>query len=68
MHDEGVLQRLALERLLMLLGDAQPMNDSAILTQTLRFGFGAVQVSTAWQTPNVISMPVEALRSLSRSE
>ena len=41
---------------------------SAMLTQTLRFGFGAVQVSTAWETPNVISMPAEALRSISRSE
>jgi len=38
---------------------------SAILTQTLRFGFGAIQVSTAWQTPNVISMPAEALGSTS---
>jgi hypothetical protein len=41
---------------------------SAILTQTLRFGFGAPQVSTAWHTPNVISMAAEELRSISRAE
>jgi hypothetical protein len=41
---------------------------SAMLTQTLRFHFGAVQVSTAWQTPNVVSMPAEALKSLTRPD
>lgn len=41
---------------------------SAILTQTLNLGFRSVKISTAWQTPNVISMPADALRSLSRSE
>jgi hypothetical protein len=35
---------------------------SSILTQTLRFNFGAVRVSTAWQTPNVLSMPADVLR------
>jgi Trypsin-like peptidase domain len=41
---------------------------SSILTQTLRFRFGAVQVSTAWQTPNVISMPADVLRGFVLSE
>jgi len=41
---------------------------SAMLTQTLRFRFGAIQVSTAWQTPNVVSMPAEALKNLTRPE
>jgi hypothetical protein len=39
-----------------------------MLTQTLRFRFGAIQVSTAWQTPNVVSMPADALKSLTRPE
>ena len=38
---------------------------STLITQTLRFPSGAVRVSTAWQTPNVVSMPAEALRTFS---
>src|SRR5215510_12667901 len=34
---------------------------SSILTQTLNFGFRSVKVSTAWQTPNVISMPANVI-------
>jgi len=41
---------------------------SSILTQTLNFGFRSVKVSTAWQTPNVISMPADALTTLPLSE
>ena len=41
---------------------------SAILTQTLKFGFRSVKVSTAWQTPNVISMPADALTTVSLAE
>jgi len=41
---------------------------SSILTQTLNFGFRSVKVSTAWQTPNVISMPADALNDPFRSE
>ena len=41
---------------------------SSILTQTLNFGLHSVKVSTAWQTPNVISMPADALTGSSRSE
>ncbi len=33
-----------------------------------RLPFGAVRVSTAWQTPNVISVPTEALRDFPVSE
>ena len=41
---------------------------SSILTQTLNFGFRSVKVSTAWQTPNVISMPADELIDPFRSE
>jgi hypothetical protein len=41
---------------------------STLVTQTLRLPFGAVRVSTAWQTPNVISVPTEALRDFPVSE
>ena len=36
---------------------------STLITQTLNLPFGAVRVSTAWQTPNVVSMPAEGLRN-----
>jgi len=41
---------------------------SSILTRTLRFSFGAVRVSTSWQSPNVLSMPAEALQQLAWQE
>jgi hypothetical protein len=41
---------------------------SSILTRTLKFSFGAVRVSTSWQSPNVLSMPAEALQQLAWQE
>lgn len=38
---------------------------SSLITQTLRLPSGALRVSTAWQTPNVVSMPAETLGVLS---
>jgi Trypsin-like peptidase domain len=34
---------------------------STIITQTISFLSGPVRVSTAWQTPNVVSIPIEVL-------
>jgi len=41
---------------------------STLITQTLRFPSGAVRVSTAWQTPNVLSIPADVLKDFSWSE
>jgi S1-C subfamily serine protease len=41
---------------------------STIITQTINLPTGAVRVSTAWQTPNVVSIPAEALKGFSWSE
>lgn len=41
---------------------------STLITQTLRSPSGAVRVSTAWQTPNVLSIPAEVLKDFSWSE
>jgi hypothetical protein len=41
---------------------------STLLTQTIRLPTGAMRVSTAWQTPNVLSIPAEALKGLSWAE
>jgi hypothetical protein len=41
---------------------------STLITQTLRLPSGAVRVSTAWQTPNVLSIPAEVLKDFSWSE
>lgn len=41
---------------------------SSLITQTISLPTGAVRVSTAWQTPNVISIPVEALKDFSSSK
>jgi hypothetical protein len=35
---------------------------STIITQTLSFVTGAIRTSTPWQTPNVVSMPIQALK------
>ena len=35
---------------------------STLITQTISLPTGAVRVSTAWQTPNVVAIPAEALR------
>jgi trypsin-like peptidase len=37
---------------------------STLITQTISLPTGAVRVSTAWQVPNVVSMPAEALQGL----
>ncbi len=41
---------------------------STLITQTVSLPSGAVRVSTAWQTPNVVSIPAEVLRGFVRSE
>jgi hypothetical protein len=41
---------------------------STAITQTITFMSPAVRTSTAWQTPNVISMPIQALRGFPRAE
>lgn len=41
---------------------------TTLITQTLRFPSGTVRVSTAWQTPNVVSMPADALIKFLPSE
>jgi hypothetical protein len=41
---------------------------STLITQTLSLPTGAVRVSTAWQTPNVVAIPAGALEGLSPSE
>jgi hypothetical protein len=38
---------------------------SMTITQTVTLPTGAVRVSTAWQTPNVVSIPTQALTDLS---
>jgi hypothetical protein len=41
---------------------------STLLTQTIALPTGAVRVSTAWQTPNVLSIPVEGLKAVSLAQ
>jgi hypothetical protein len=42
---------------------------STLITQTLTLPTGQVRISTAWQTPNVLSIPAEALMNgVSRAE
>ena len=41
---------------------------STLITQTLRFPSGPMRVSTAWQTPNVVSIPADVLRGFVRPE
>jgi hypothetical protein len=41
---------------------------STLMTRTLNLPTGAVRVSTAWQTPNVLSIPAEDLAGVSRTE
>jgi Trypsin-like peptidase domain len=41
---------------------------STIITQTISLLSNAVRVSTAWQTPNVVSIPIEVLKDFSWSE
>jgi len=41
---------------------------SDVVTQTLRLPFREVRISTAWGTPNVVSVPVQALSELALKE
>jgi hypothetical protein len=41
---------------------------STLITQTLKFGPRAVRTSTAWQTPNVISIPAAVLKDFAPPE
>ena len=41
---------------------------STLITQTIAFASSPVRVSTAWQTPNVVSIPIEVLRDFSWPE
>jgi Trypsin-like peptidase domain len=41
---------------------------STLITQMVNFPSGAVRVSTAWQTPNVVSIPAEVLKGFVWSE
>jgi Trypsin-like peptidase domain len=41
---------------------------STLITQTINLPTGAVRVSTAWQTPNVVSIPALVLRDFTESE
>lgn len=41
---------------------------STLITQTLALPTGTVRVSTAWQTPNVLSIPADVLNGVSRAE
>jgi len=41
---------------------------STIITQIVNLPSGAVRVSTAWQTPNVLSIPADALKGFSLFE
>jgi hypothetical protein len=41
---------------------------STLITQTIALPTGATRVSTAWQTPNVVSIPAGVLEGFARSE
>jgi Trypsin-like peptidase domain len=41
---------------------------STLLTKTMNSVSGVIRVSTAWQTPNVASVPIEVLKDFSPSE
>ena len=41
---------------------------STLITRTLRLPTGPVRVSTAWQTPNVVSIPIAVLKDYSSAE
>jgi hypothetical protein len=41
---------------------------STLITQTIVLPTGSVRASTAWQTPNVLSIPAEVLNGVSRPE
>ena len=41
---------------------------SNLLTQTIQFASSLIRTSTAWQRPNVVSVPVAALKEPARSD
>jgi hypothetical protein len=41
---------------------------SNIMTQTIQFASSVIRTSTAWQHPNVVSVPVQALKEFTPSE
>jgi trypsin-like peptidase len=41
---------------------------STLITQTIALPTGSVRVSTAWQTPNVLSIPADVLKGVSSTE
>src|SRR5262249_27756582 len=41
---------------------------STVMTQTLPTPFGAMRISTAWGSPNVVSVPVQQLMELSKAQ
>jgi hypothetical protein len=41
---------------------------SNILTQTIQFAWSAIRTSTAWQRPNVVSVPVQALKEITQAD
>lgn len=41
---------------------------SNAITQTISFLAAAVRTSTAWQTPNVVSIPIQALKNFTRPD
>jgi Trypsin-like peptidase domain len=41
---------------------------STAITQTISFVSPAVRISTAWQTPNVVSIPIQALKDFPRPD
>jgi hypothetical protein len=41
---------------------------STLITQTIALPTGSVRVSTAWQTPNVLSIPAGVLKGISPTE
>jgi hypothetical protein len=41
---------------------------ATLITQTIRFGSSAMRTSTAWQNPNVVSVPMAVLKDFAASE
>ena len=41
---------------------------SNVLTQTMQFPSRVIRISTAWNTPNVVSVPIQALKDFTPAE
>jgi S1-C subfamily serine protease len=41
---------------------------SNVFTQTLQFPSRAIRISTAWGSPNVVSVPVQVLKEFSQAQ